>query len=163
MSDNNELTQRTHTVAFILELEAHIQTALGLTGADMGNIQLFDPSTGTLYIAASVGFDRPFLAFFGEVAAFSDSACGVTLATRTITRVRDVADSSIFAGMPSRDMMLDAGSRAVISTPILGETNDLLGVYSLHWRKTDPPMNFTEAELHELADKIRQTLAREIR
>src|SRR5262249_13635336 len=55
-----------------------LRAALDITGADMGNIQMAD-DRGVLTIAASSGFDRPFLDFFARVDSHTDSVCGHAL------------------------------------------------------------------------------------
>jgi hypothetical protein len=40
---------------------------MSLTGADLGNLQIRDPTDGTLRIAAQSGFEREFLEYFEVV------------------------------------------------------------------------------------------------
>ena len=47
-------------------LDDILDAAIVVTGADRGNLQLFD-GDGALTIAAHSGFDKPFLTFFATV------------------------------------------------------------------------------------------------
>ncbi len=119
-------------------LAAAVDAAVLLTGADMGNVQRVDPVHGTLQIAAQYGFEPPFLEFFAEVhegqaACSRASQCGV----RVI--VEDVTKSPIFLGTPALDVMLDARARAVQSTPLIGASGRLLGMFSTHYHRPQRP------------------------
>jgi hypothetical protein len=48
-------------------LRSILQTAIFLTRAHRGNIQLLDAASGSLVIAAHDGFEKPFLDFFARV------------------------------------------------------------------------------------------------
>jgi two-component sensor histidine kinase len=88
--------------------------------------------------------------------------------------VENVRESDIFAGQPSKDVLIDAGVCAVTSTPLMASTGNLLGMISTHFAKPRRP---SERELHLIdllarqtadylerksADEIQATLAREI-
>ena len=48
-------------------LEEIVKTAIAITHADMGNIQLFDAKSGSLKIMAYKGFEQPFLDYWNAV------------------------------------------------------------------------------------------------
>jgi anti-anti-sigma factor len=104
--------------------------------ADMATVQLADPESGVLKIVAQEGFRRRFLDFF-ELVHDEESACGVALATGHPVWVPDVAESPIFAGTPSRDVMLRAGARSVASVPVKAGDGRMV-VISAHRRKPGP-------------------------
>src|SRR3546814_12408895 len=112
----------------------------------MGNIQLLDRETGVLKIAASRGFDAPFLTFF-ETVHENDAACGTALKRGERIVVEDVEASAIFLGTPALDVLLAAGVRAVQSTPLFSRSGRLWGVLSTHWRDPRPAI---ERGLHLL-------------
>src|SRR5262249_21724136 len=58
-------------------LEFMLDTAIELSGADKGDVQLLDSQSGTLHIVAQRGFDESFLTFFAEVRPDEAAACGV--------------------------------------------------------------------------------------
>src|SRR5215813_6404421 len=102
-----------------------LDAAIALTGAQKGNVQLFD--RGRLRIAAQRGFSAPFLKFFGEVEV-GHAACGEATRRRAQVVVEDVASHPIFMGTRALEEVLAAGVRAVQSTPILDSSGALLGV-----------------------------------
>lgn len=115
-----------------------VDEAIAVTGADMGNLQLVD-TTGALRIAASRGFDIPFLAFFAVVHGNDFSACGTALKEADRIVVPDVERSPIFAGQRSGDVLREAGVRAVQSTPLRGRAGNLVGMISTHWHSAWVP------------------------
>jgi GAF domain-containing protein len=119
-------------------LYALLDAALRHTGADMGNVQLFDPARGGLHIVAQRGFQQPFLDFFAWVGD-DRSACGTAAARAQPVTVPDVARSAIFGSGPDREVVLDAHARAVQSFPLVGSGGRLLGVFSTHYHKPGRP------------------------
>src|SRR5215469_17089624 len=73
-----------------------VALALQLTKAPRGNLQLFDPTSGALHIAAQVGFRRKFLQYFECVHAGEAAACGQALQTGRRVLVEDVTRSLLF-------------------------------------------------------------------
>src|SRR5262245_2011856 len=57
-------------------LEGILDAAIALTGADRGNIQLFDPADSTLKIVAHRGFEPRFLHHFTVVDRDEAAVCG---------------------------------------------------------------------------------------
>lgn len=110
--------------------------ALSLAGADRGNIQLLDPATGSLRIAAQRGFGAEFLDYF---AAVDDdrSACGRAAKERAQTVIVDVNRDESFA--PHRDIAAASGFRAVQSTPLVDRAGHLVGVVSTHYPRPYSP------------------------
>ena len=108
-----------------------IDAAMRIDRADMANAQLFDPQTRSLRIIAERGFNEDFLEFF-EIVDDDESACGTALNSGRSVWVPDTASSTIFAGAPALDVMLDAGSRAVASVPIISPLGKLLAMISTH-------------------------------
>jgi PAS domain S-box-containing protein len=132
---------------------AHIlDTAILLTRASKGNLQLLDSASGGLVIKSQRGFDKPFLDFFGQVRG-QQSACGMAMLSKNRIVVEDVAESPLFAGKPALDVLLQAGVRAVQSTPLLGSANNLLGMLSTHF---DRPTRLGDRELRLLDLLARQ-------
>jgi PAS domain S-box-containing protein len=110
-----------------------LEAAIAITGADKGNIQLLDLETGTLEIAAQRGFQSPFLDFFGSVGAGEAAACGAALQASERVIVEDVTQSELFAGQPSLDVLVEAGVRAVQSTPLISSAGTVFGMISTHF------------------------------
>jgi PAS domain S-box-containing protein len=154
-------------------LNAVLDTAITITGADKGNLQLLDPTTGVLTIAAQRGFEDPFLNFFVSVRDDA-AACASAMKSRERVIVEDVRESKIFGAQPSKEVLLDAGVCAVTSTPLLASTGNLLGMISTHFANPHRP-DARELHLMDLlarqtadylerkrADEIEATLVREI-
>jgi hypothetical protein len=66
---------------------------------------------------------------------------------------QDVRTSPIFAGKPSLNVMLDAGSLSVVSMPIVSRASGVLGMLSPHRRSVGRPK---PAELNRLEWLARQ-------
>jgi anti-anti-sigma factor len=111
--------------------------------ADMATVQLADPMSSVLRIVAHEGFRRRFLDFF-ELVHDEESSGGMALAVGRPVWVPDVAESPIFAGTPSRDVMLEAGSRSVASVPAKTGDGSVI-VVSAYRRKTAA---WTEPQRH---------------
>ena len=123
-------------------LKEILDGVMQLHDADFGNVQLYDPQTKRLRIAAQHGFERRFLEHYAEVTASSDSACGQSLRLGRRVVIEDTETDPSFAA--NREEAREAGYRAVQSTPIFGEEGRPLGVLSTHFRA---PRRFSEREL----------------
>jgi PAS domain S-box-containing protein len=130
-------------MAFDQCLKSILEAAISITGADKGNIQLLDPESGSLVIAAQHGFEEPFLNFFAHV-RHDISTCGTALQSGERVMVEDVTQSEIFAGKPALDVLIEAGVRAVQSTPLMNSAGRLLGMTSTHFAR---PHRLSENEL----------------
>ena len=111
--------------------EAIIDAAVTTGGAACADLQLFDSDAGVLRIVAQWGLSSRFLDFFVTVDSGGSSACAVALSTRNSVSIEEVSRSPLFTPA-GRDVMLDAGSSAVYSYPLMTATGDVLGVLSLH-------------------------------
>jgi PAS domain S-box-containing protein len=114
-----------------------LDSAIGITGADMGNIQLLDPSSNTLEIAAQRGFAPSFLEHFRTVSSDTGSACGRALASGKRVVIEDVETDRQFE--PHRMAASTAGYRAVQSTPLVGRDGRTIGVLSTHYAAVHSP------------------------
>jgi two-component sensor histidine kinase len=130
-----------------------VDTAIALSRADKANVQLLDLDSGALTIAAQRGFESPFLTFFAQVRDAA-SACAAALQANQRVIVEDVTSSEIFARQPSQKVLIDAGVRAVISTPLTSGTGNILGMISTHFSEPHRP---SEQELQLLELLARQT------
>jgi PAS domain S-box-containing protein len=130
-----------------------LDAAIAITGADKGNVQLFDPGSGALTIAAQRGFEAPFLEFFKSISDDS-SACGMAMRSGGRIIVEDVRRSEIFVADRSLEVLLDADVGAVTSTPLFSSTGALLGMISVHFAAPHRP---SERELNLLDLMARQS------
>jgi PAS domain S-box-containing protein len=125
-------------------LSAILDAAIDIAHADMGNIQLFQGDA--LKIVVHRGFEDPFLNFFNSVNQ-GHAACGTALRDAQRVIVEDITKSPIFIGSQALKVMLDAGARAVQSTPLIDQSGQVLGVFSTHYRTARRPL---ESELRSL-------------
>jgi PAS domain S-box-containing protein len=130
-----------------------LDAAIAIAGADKGNLQLRNETDGRLVIAAERGFDRPFLEFFASVGAGECAACGAAARAGTRVAVEDVERSELFAGQPAQRVLLEAGVRAVQSTPLVASDGSILGIISTHYSE---PHRFDPNVLRRLDALARQ-------
>ena len=114
------------------------KTAIAISEANKGNLQLFDAASGSLTIAAQEGFQAGFLKFFERVRNEA-TACSVAMRTTKQIVVDDVLTSDFFVGQPSQKVLLGEGVRAVVSTPLMSSKETLLGMLSIHFTRPHQP------------------------
>jgi len=143
-------------------LEEILDAAIEITQADMGNLQLL--VDGCLIITTQRGFDQEFLDYFQTVHD-GLAACGTALQSGERVIVEDVANSAVFAGSKSREVMLRARALAVQSTPLVSRSGAVLGMFSTHYTRVRRPAEFDLMMLDVLArqasDLIEQKQAEE--
>ena len=137
-------------------LAAVLDAAMFAVRADMGNVQV--AAADGLRIVAQRGFDQPFLDFFALVKTDTACACGRALATGRRIVVEDVATDPLFAGNTAGAVIMEAGARAVQSTPILSATGKLVGVLSTHSREPHTPSASQLAALDDIASRVGNSL-----
>lgn len=111
--------------------------AVVLLRADMGVVQLYDPVSKLLTIAAHHGFEQEFLDQFRTVDADGDAACSRALASRQRWMIEDVRADERYAGY--RAAADKAGYRAVQSTPLFSRDGQPLGMLTTHFRLPHTP------------------------
>jgi signal transduction histidine kinase/CheY-like chemotaxis protein len=136
-----------------------LDAAVDLTEADFGTIQLIEPATGRLKVAAKRGFSKAFVEFW-DVLTMDPGACGTALNKKTRIIVEDVERSEIFAGTKSLGVLLESGVRAVQSTPLVGRTGEVLGIFSTNYRNPHRPdartLEWLDLLARQAADLIEQ-------
>jgi PAS domain S-box-containing protein len=173
---NQEVTARLYALgnrcadpaATLVEcVEDILETAIWLTGAAKGNVQLCDAGSGALKIVAQRGFGAAFLDGFSRVDAEVPATCGAALGERRRVVVEDVTTSPVFVGTPSLDLLLDEGVRAVQSTPLVSGSGQVLGVVSTHFteprRLDDDACRLLDMLARQAADYVERQRDREQR
>ncbi|HLJ94597.1 MAG TPA: PAS domain-containing protein, partial [Gemmataceae bacterium] len=149
--------------AFADCLRELLEAAIFLTEADKGNIQLLDARSNLLTLAAHQGFEQPFLDFFAAVSVEEGSACGAVLRAGRRIIVQDVTESEMFAGQPSRRVLLAARVRAMQSTPLIGSGGKVLGMISTHYVRPHAPddraLRFLDLLARQAADYLERQQA----
>jgi anti-anti-sigma factor len=129
-----------------------MEAAIHAVSGSMGTAQYFDRAADTLHLTAHRGFAQPFVSFF-ETVRGHDTSCGVAAIDLRPVYVEDVTRSSIFAGSPELDVLIDAGVGSCVSIPITTARDGLLGVVSTHrplpgpWNAADRGM-LGQVQLH---------------
>jgi signal transduction histidine kinase/FixJ family two-component response regulator len=146
-------------------LEFILDAAIELSGADKGNIQLLDPQSEALVIGAQRGFEEPFLTFFAQVRSGEMGAASAAMKLAERTVAEDVATSEIFAGQPSRDVVLAASVRAVYSNPLVSSGGKTMGMISVHFAAPHQPseweLRFMDLLTRQAADYLERKQAEE--
>lgn len=125
-------TERTRGDAVLrIFAETAIDDAMNLTQAQFGTLQIFDETSGSLIILAQKNFRKPFLDHFAIVKPGDGSACGRASVGSRRLMIENVALDPTFE--LHRRVALDAGFRAVQSTPLRDGSGKLLGVLSTHF------------------------------
>jgi PAS domain S-box-containing protein len=119
-------------------LLAVVDAAIAITGADFGSIQLLDPTSGDLRIAAQRGFSVSRVKFWDRVSA-GKGTCGTALHRGERVVVFDLEQSEIFAVTPWLEVQRKAGVRAVQSTPLVTRAGWPIGIFSTHCRTPQRP------------------------
>ena len=128
-------------------LEAALHATLSLSGGTMGTLQLVQ-TNGALRIVAHAGFERPFLDVFSIVDG--GTSCTAARARGRRVVVGDVTESPVFDPVTA-EVMLAAGVRACQSTPLVGSSENVLGVLSTHYRSPRTPTDRELAVLDRVA------------
>jgi GAF domain/Domain of unknown function (DUF4118) len=134
-------------------LDAILVAAIELAGEGKGNIQVLDRATGHLRIAAHRGFSDEFLDFFKVLQHDTAASCGHAQRTGARVIVPDVEQSPIFAGTRSLDVLLRAGVRACVSTPLVSSSGWMVGMLNVHFSR---PRSFEQPDFKWLDVLARQ-------
>lgn len=132
-------------------LTSALRQALRVTEAPMGNVQLVE--NGMLRMEKHVGLNRHFTDYFAFVDDSTTSCAQAAEQSRQVT-VKDVAASDTF-DEASREAILDTGSRACHSTPLLSPSGAVIGMISSHHER--PLQDLTPAQLtamHDLGSQV---------
>ncbi|MCT2583480.1 STAS domain-containing protein [Actinophytocola gossypii] len=114
-------------------LDEVLDAVLACSGAEAGDVQLVDPVRGALAIERQRGLPTSLLTFFEEVGT-TGSPCAEAWRRRSSMVVADVASDPVY-DEDARAVLLDAGIRAVRSTPLLAPSGECVGVVSTHHRE----------------------------
>ena len=137
-----------------------VDVAIAISSADMGNMQLLDQTTGDLQIVAQRGFAQWWLDYWDSVSR-GQGACGTALERGERVIIEDVEKSPIFVGTPALGIQLRAGVRAVQSTPLVGRSGHMLGMFSTHYRTPLRPDERALRALDLLARQAADLIERE--
>jgi hypothetical protein len=111
-----------------------LDAAIKIAGADMGVMYRFDEEHDCLRIVTSQGFSDHLLKYFAVVRRDTSTTCAAAFTQRIRVVVDDVSTSSLFRDRPELDVMHVLGVAAAHSTPIIGASGRLWGVFTTHFR-----------------------------
>jgi PAS domain S-box-containing protein len=140
LADELEAMTRLHALSTRLLAADNLHTALDdvlenaivTSGADFGNIQLYNPQIGALEIVAQRGFRQDFLDYFRTVRVDEGSCCAQAMQSGERIIIEDVNLDPAYE--PHRQVAAAAGYRAVQSTPLMSHAGGILGMLSTHFR-----------------------------
>lgn len=135
-----------------------LDAALELGDADFGNIQLLDEQG--LRIAVQRGFPDWWVAHWDDKVPQGHGTCAAALREAGRVIVEDVVQSPVFSDPVDRDAMERTGVRAVQSTPLLGRSGEILGMFSTHYRAPHRPDPRTLRTLDLLAEHAAYAIER---
>ncbi|MFJ8934902.1 ANTAR domain-containing protein [Streptomyces sp. NPDC102365] len=127
-------------------LRKALRRVLQITETTMGNVQLSEQ--GMLRLEKHTGLNREFTEFFAFVRD-STTSCAQSAEQRRQVTVKDVAVADVF-DEASRHAILQTGSRAAHSVPLIGRKDRVVGVISSH--HAQPLTDFTRAQLAALEE-----------
>jgi signal transduction histidine kinase/CheY-like chemotaxis protein len=146
-------------------LDKILSAAIAITSADKGNIRLFDARSGVLKITAQRGFDRAFLDLFAEVKGDEAAACREAMHAARRVVIEDITRSHIFLEQAPLRVLLDAGVRAVHSSPLIASDGSVLGMISTHFaephRPTERQLRLVDLLMRQAADFLERKQAEE--
>ncbi|MBW8792744.1 MAG: ANTAR domain-containing protein [Streptomyces sp.] len=131
-------------------LKAALHRTLRITGAEMGNVQLVQ--NGMLRMEHHTGLNGRFTDYFTFIDTSTTSCAQAAEQTRQVT-VKDVAASDTFDEV-SRRTILQTGSHACHSVPLLSPRGAVIGMVSSHHDR--PLLHLTAAQSAALDQLGRQ-------
>ncbi|MBD2034250.1 PAS domain-containing protein [Leptolyngbya sp. FACHB-321] len=139
--------------------QALLSTAIALTRAEAGTVQILDVATQELVLLANQGFEPKITETFYRVKASSHTPCGLALGSGGRTFVD-------FDGPQSEDpdgslrLLVEAGYRSGQSTPLITRAGKIIGMVSTHWhahhRPSERELRFLDLLVRQAADLIEQ-------
>jgi GAF domain-containing protein len=118
-------------------MTALLGDAIALTGADLGNIQRYDPADKSLAIVVQHGFNQDFLRTFERVSLDDTSACARAMRAKMPILIPDVSLDDDFRDY--RGIARNAGFASVLSVPLITGSAEFIGVLSVHFGRTRSP------------------------
>ncbi|MEU1075428.1 MULTISPECIES: ANTAR domain-containing protein [unclassified Streptomyces] len=125
-------------------LGALLSQTLAITGTDMGNVQISDPTARGLRMEHHTGHSEHFVEFFAFVGE-NGTSCAKAAKNVELTTVHDVATDAVFTE-EARHTILAAGSRACHSVPLVSASGACLGIVSAHLERPTKSLHPVQAK-----------------
>jgi GAF domain-containing protein len=149
-SDPSTFHRELETPALAVLAADLLDNAVEITGADFGNVDLYEPSTDTLVMVAHHNFAPDFVDIFACLAPDGRTACSRALASGQQVIIEDVANDALMA--PHVEAVREAGFRSVYATPLLRKSGEVAGVLSVHFAHPGAPSERVLASLQVHVD-----------
>ncbi|MHC5718407.1 MAG: sensor histidine kinase, partial [Nostoc sp.] len=159
--------QRLRELSARLVIEGDIQTlyqeilstAIALTRAEAGTVQILDDATQDLVLFATQGLERNMTEHFYRVNASSNTSCGTALRNGDRTFINfDVPEREDLDG--SLRLHVEAGYLSAQSTPLITRSGKAIGMVSTYWREhhkpSDRELRFLDLLARQASDLIEQ-------
>jgi PAS domain S-box-containing protein len=119
--------------------ETITKAAAEITHADHGVMHLYDSDSRKLRLLATYNVNGRLRKACETEAADACSACAEAMRGEARVVVTDYETDERFAGSPAAQQYVDAGVRAVQSTPLISRAGRLVGMVATHWRRAHEP------------------------
>jgi PAS domain S-box-containing protein len=146
-------------------LDAILDAAIAVVGGTKGFVQLLDSASGQLTLAAQRGFGAAFVESFNHKGP-GPTACSTAMQTKQRVIVEDITRNPIFETTPrALQLKLAEGVRAVVCTPLLTRTGQVLGVLSALFpaphRPSERDLGYLDLLARQAADFIEHAQVQE--
>jgi PAS domain S-box-containing protein len=145
--------------------EKIMDAAVAIMRSDFASMQVLDESQDALRLLAYHGFEPSFGTTFALVSPETRTSCSVARQTARRVVVPNVETCDFIVATPSLDHHLEAGIRAVQSTPLVSRDGALVGMISTHWKQPHQPserdLRLLDILARQAADLIERNKAKE--
>ena len=139
-----------------------LEVVMGMQGAEMGLIRLYDASAGELHVAASLGLPDAYLARVAHLRP-GEMACGAAVQSGKPVVVEDTETDPIYGA--HLDLARLGGYRAAYSTPLIARNGAILGSIATHFpephRPSERQSRLVELYARQVADFVQVAALRE--
>ncbi len=146
--------------------ETLVDAAVWIMRSDCASLQVLHPDqepNGALRLIASRGFDETAKRRWEWVPADGDTTCARALRTNARVITPDVTQCQYLSGTATELALLEAGIRAIQTTPLISRAGKTLGMISTHWSEPHSPserdFRLLDILARQAADLIERTHA----
>jgi signal transduction histidine kinase/CheY-like chemotaxis protein len=146
--------------------ETLIDAAVWIMRSDCASLQVVHMDhgpNGALHLIASRGFDETARQRWEWVPVDGNTTCARAMQSNARVITPDVTQCDFIAGTPTELAMLDAGIRAIQTTPLISRAGKTVGMISTHWsephRPSERDFRLLDILARQAADLIERTHA----
>ncbi len=143
--------------------EGIVDAAVRIMGSEFASLQMLFPERGTggeLRLLAFRGFNPAAATFWEWVRADSRSTCGIALVTGKRAVAPDIATCEYMADSEDQRVYLQTGIHACQTTPLIGQSGNIVGMISSHWRTARQPSERDFRQFGNLATQAAELIER---